>query len=106
MIIGNFDPLELRMDKGALWENFLIAERIKQNEYKQTLARSYFWRTTQQQEVDYVEEKAGKIYGYEFKWQTKKKHHIPKTFADTYNANCQVIDQNNFRDFILVDQKS
>ena len=106
MIVGNFDPIELRNDKGALWENFLIAERIKQNEYKQTLARSYFWRTTQQQEVDYVEEKASKVYGYEFKWQSIKKHYLPKTFADTYNANCQVIDQNNFRDFILVDQKS
>ena len=103
MIIGNFDPLELRMDKGALWENFLIAERIKQNQYKQRLVRPYFWRTTQQQEVDYVEDKAGKIYGYEFKWQMKKKHYLPKTFADTYNANCQVIDRNNFRDFVLVE---
>ena len=59
MVIGSFDPLELRTDKGALWENFLISERIKQIEYKQSLARIYFWRTKQQQEVDFVEEKDG-----------------------------------------------
>lgn len=101
MIIGNFNPLDLRADKGALWENFLIAERIKQKEYKQGLARSYFWRTTQQQEIDYVEDRSGQIFGYEFKWQFKKKHHLPKTFSKTYNAECKVIDQNNFREFIV-----
>jgi predicted AAA+ superfamily ATPase len=56
MVIGNFNPIELRIDKGALWENFLISERIKQIEYKQSLAHTYFWRTKQQQEVDFVEE--------------------------------------------------
>ncbi len=68
MVIDNFDPLELRTDRGALWENFLISERIEQNEYKESLAKTYFWRTKQQQEVDFVEEKAGRIYGFEFKW--------------------------------------
>ena len=56
-IIGDFKSMDARPDKGALWENFLVAERMKQNSYKCTLAKPYFWRSTQQQEVDYVEEK-------------------------------------------------
>ncbi len=52
MIIGNFNPLSLGSDKGALWENFLISERIKQLEYKESLAQSYLWRSSIQQEVD------------------------------------------------------
>ena len=59
--IGNFNQLKLRTDVGALWENFLISERVKQNIYKDTFARMYFWRTKQQQKVDFVEEKDGKI---------------------------------------------
>src|SRR5699024_3687021 len=54
MVIGDFNPLEVRRDKGGLWENFLIAERIKQIEYRGSLAKPYFWRTVQQQEIDYV----------------------------------------------------
>lgn len=65
MVIGNFNHLDLRNDKGALWENFLISERMKKNTYGNSLAKSYFWRTVQQQEIDYVEETAGKITGYE-----------------------------------------
>lgn len=102
MVIGNFNPLELRTDKGALWENFLISERIKQIEYKQSLAHTYFWRTQQQQEVDFVEEKGGKIYGYEFKWQKKKTQKLPRTFTETYNAETMVIDRENFREFVLI----
>lgn len=102
MIIGNFSPLDIRIDKGALWENFLISERIKQIEYKQSLARIYFWRTKQQQEVDFVEEKNGKIYGYEFKWSNKKKVKLPKTFIEVYNAKSKVIDRDNFRDFVVL----
>ena len=102
MVIGNFNPLDLRADKGALWENFLISERIKQIEYNQSLARTYFWRTKQQQEVDFVEEHSGKIYGYEFKWSNKKKVKLPKTFIETYNAESKVIDRNNFREFVII----
>lgn len=76
MVIGNFNPIELRTDKGALWENFLISERVKQIEYKQSLARIYFWRTKQQQEVDFVEDNAGTISGFEFKWKKKEKYKI------------------------------
>lgn len=103
MIIGNFDPLKLRQDKGALWENFLISERVKQNEYKQSLARKYFWRTKQQQEVDYVEDIGGKIYGYEFKWSEKKSKKLPKTFTDAYNSENKIITRNNFREFVVIE---
>ncbi len=100
MIIGNFNDLSLRQDKGSLWENFLISERLKQNNYKMSLARSYFWRTRQQQEVDYVEEMGGRIYGYEFKWSSKKKVRLPKTFVEKYDAEEKLIHRKNFREFI------
>ncbi len=96
MIIGNFNQLDLRVDKGALWENFLVSERRKQNLYKDTFAKMYFWRTKQQQEIDYVEERDGKIMGFEFKWINKKTR-FPLAFLDTYQAEGHVIDRNNFR---------
>lgn len=102
MVIGNFNPIDIRLDKGALWENFLISERIKQIEYKQSLAHTYFWRTNQQQEVDFVEEKEGKIYGFEFKWQKKEGQRLPKTFTEMYNADAKIIDRNNFREFVVI----
>ena len=102
MIIGNFNDFSLRQDKGALWENFLISERLKQNEYKLTLAKPYFWRTTQQQEVDYVEDIGQKIYGFEFKWNPKKKVRLPKTFVQKYNAEEKLINIDNFREFVII----
>ncbi len=102
MVIGNFTPIDLRTDKGALWENFLIAERIKQIEYKERLSHTYFWRTKQQQEVDFVEENEGKVFGYEFKWKKNKSQKLPKTFMETYGAESRVIDKDNFRDFIII----
>jgi predicted AAA+ superfamily ATPase len=102
MVIGNFNPIELRTDKGALWENFLISERIKQIEYKQSLARTYFWRTKQQQEVDFVEENGGKISGYEFKWNKRKTIKLPKTFVESYHAESHIIDKGNFREFVII----
>jgi len=104
MIIGNFNEINLRQDKGGIWENFLISERIKQNEYKLTLAKSYFWRTTQQQEVDYVEEVNQAIIGYEFKWNAKKKVKLPKTFVEKYNAQEKIINNENFREFVIIEK--
>jgi len=101
MIIGDFKPLNLRLDKGALWENFLVSERLKQNTYKDTFARIYFWRTQQQQEIDFVEEKEGEITAFEFKWKDKKAK-FPQKFLDAYNANGFVIDRDNFRDFVKI----
>lgn len=101
-VLGNFSPLNLRQDTGALWENFLIAERLKQNKYKNTNAKIFFWRTKQQQEVDLVEENNGNITGYEFKWNAKKKLRLPKTFVNEYNAKEIIIDRKNFRDFTTI----
>ena len=99
-IIGNFNLLDSRSDKGGLWENFLIAERIKKLAYDSSLAKSYFWRTKQQQEIDYVEEVSGRITGYEFKWSEKAKAKLPKSFMESYNATIEVIHRNNFREFV------
>ena len=103
-IIGTFKGMNARLDKEALWENFLVAERMKQNSYKFTLAKPYFWRTTQQQEVDYVEEKSQQLYGFEFKWGSKKKPKLPKTFTEKYQAIGQVVTVENFRSFVLIDE--
>ncbi len=100
-ILGNFTPIDLRTDKGALWENFLIAERRKQNEYKQTFAKMYFWRTRQQQEIDLIEQRDGQIKAYEFKWAAKKAK-IPKTFIDAYHNSGELVDRSNFRNFVRV----
>lgn len=101
MIIGDFKQLNLRLDKGALWENFLVSERRKQNIYKDTFAKMYFWRTLQQQEIDFVEEKEGSVSAFEFKWKNKKKK-FPQKFLESYEADGFVIDRNNFRDFVKI----
>jgi uncharacterized protein len=101
MIIGNFSPLDMRTDKGALWENFLISERYKQNTYKETFARTYFWRTRQQQEIDFVEECDGMVKGYEFKWK-KQKAKFPALFSESYQAETFQIHRENFRDFVKI----
>jgi predicted AAA+ superfamily ATPase len=91
----------MRVDKGSLWENFLVSERFKQNFYKQTFAKMYFWRTKQQQEIDFVEEKDGSIFGYEFKWSVKKPK-MPKLFNETYKADTFLIHRSNFREFVKI----
>jgi len=96
-------PVDLRTDIGALWENFLISERIKQNRYKLTLAKSYFWRTTQQQEIDYVEEKGITINAYEFKWNKRRGAKISKTFTKKYNSKGAIISKANFREFVRIE---
>lgn len=100
MIIGDLNPLEVRQDKGNLWENFLIAERLKYNSYNGSLSKGYFWRTVQQQEIDYVEEEAGTITGFEIKYNSKSKVKIPKTFVEAYKTEVKVITNENFREFL------
>lgn len=100
-LIQNFNPPELRDDIGALWENFLITERLKRNSYHEHFTNRYFWRTKQQQEVDYVEEYNGQIFGYEFKWKAKPQNRLPKSFRDTYKAETQTISRENFREFVM-----
>ena len=100
MVIGNLNTLELRQDKGALWENFLISERMKKNVYENKLTKPYFWRTTQQQEIDYIEDDAGKITAYEIKWNEKAKVKMSKIFMESYNTEITVLTKNNFRSFL------
>lgn len=100
MIINNLNPIELRMDKGALWENFLIAERIKLQHYHQVYSNNYFWRTVQKQEIDFIEEANGKLTAFEFKWKSKPSSKIPISFIREYNANGHIIDVENFRTFV------
>ncbi|WP_396602544.1 ATP-binding protein [Algibacter sp. R77976] len=99
-VINDFRPLELRQDKGALWENFLISERLKLNSYNKRLVQSYFWRTTAQQEVDYIETLVDNLNAFEFKWRAKAKVKIPKTFEKTYKTKVKVIDKENFLAFL------
>ena len=101
MIINNLNPLELRTDKGALWENFLISERIKLQQYNQLYTNNYFWRTVQKQEIDFVEETNGQVTAYEFKWNSKGKAKIPASFINLYNAIGKIIDKENFREFVM-----
>ncbi|MEO7045758.1 MAG: ATP-binding protein [Ferruginibacter sp.] len=101
VIIANMNPLDLRQDKGALWENFLVSERMKFLQYHKKIANSFFWRTAQQQEVDYVEEANGKITGYEIKWKDEGRTRIPPAFADAYKAEGKVISKENFRSFLM-----
>ncbi len=71
-VIANFNSLESRNDIGQLWENYMIGERLKYQEYKRITSNNYFWRTYEQQEIDWVEERSGSLYGYEFKWKESK----------------------------------
>lgn len=101
-LISNYNPVELRQDIGQLWENFLISERFKINHYQFRYVNNYFWRTHQQQEIDYIEEYGGKLHAYEFKWKTGKKYRFPKTFLNTYpDSETKIITTENYFDFIL-----
>ncbi len=100
-LISNFNSLGVRTDVGALWENFLISERHKYNSYTTNYANKYFWRTTQQQEIDYIEEKDGEITCYEFKWNPNKKAKIPLTFSKNYpNSTFKAINSETYMDFL------
>ena len=100
MVIGNFSPFEIRQDKGALWENFMISERQKVLNLKLSSAKSYFWRTTSQQEIDYVEVENNELKAVEFKWSDQKKAILPKTFAEAYHPDFLVVTKSNFREFL------
>jgi uncharacterized protein len=100
-VISSYNPIELRNDKGALWENFLMSERKKILSYDNIYAKSYFWRTHAQQEVDYIEEHNGNITAFEFKWGHKKAV-ISKTFSRSYpNAKTKIITPENVEEFLL-----
>ena len=105
-LIADYRAPEVRQDIGALWENFVIAERMKSNEYYHRWVNRYFWRTKQQQEIDYLEESGGKLHAYEMKWNPRAKASITKTFTEAYpNSEFQVITPDNISDFLLPDPK-
>jgi uncharacterized protein len=100
-VISSFNKASDRNDIGQLWENFLMVERMKRNEYTGFGTNYYFWRTYEQQEIDLIEENSGKLYGFEFKWKEKSSK-APKLWLDTYkNAYFQEINSDNYFKFIL-----
>jgi predicted AAA+ superfamily ATPase len=100
-LINNFNPIELRDDTGALWENYILSERIKYTGYHGIYVNRYFWRTKYGQEINYIEERDGKLYAYEFKWHTRKKTKIPNAFKQSYpGAEYRVITPDNYYEFI------
>ena len=91
-LVQNFNPANLRQDMGALWENFFISERIKYNQYNGKYANMYFWRTTQQQEIDYIEESDGAMTAFEIKWNPKKANiKFPSAFTTAYPIREKIV---------------
>lgn len=100
-VIGNFSLAETRSDIGAMWENFAIAERMKQINYRHPFAQSYFWRTKQQTEIDYIEELDGSLRAFEFKWNERKSLRCPLAFSNAYpDASFSAITPSNIDDFL------
>lgn len=103
-LIGNLSQVENRYDIGELWENFVIAERLKQLSYNNSFAQSWFWRTRQQNEIDYIEEENGVLQTYEFKWNVNKANvKCPESFRVSYpDAIFKVITPKNIDEFLDV----
>jgi len=101
-VINQFSPVALRQDIGALWENFVVSERVKYLAYREINCNRYFWRTHAQQEVDYIEERNGRMNAYEFKWNVNTKARFPKTFLDAYpGTETHILTPENFQAFLL-----
>ncbi|MEO5906472.1 MAG: DUF4143 domain-containing protein, partial [Saprospiraceae bacterium] len=99
-IIQNFNPLGMRNDTGQLWENFCVLERLKKNQYERVFANTYFWRTYDQKEIDYIEERDGRLFAFEFKWSATVGK-APKAFTASYpESTYQVISKSNFIEFV------
>lgn len=100
-LIGDFKSVNLRTDIGALWENFVISERLKHNAYNGFYGKSYFWRTQQQQEIDYLEETDGTLHAYEFKWNATRQVRLTDTFVKNYpDHTFSVVNPNNYQNFV------
>ena len=100
-VIANFSQVEARQDVGALFENFMMAERRKWVEAHQVWRNTWFWRTTAMQEVDLVEEGDGRMWAFEFKWNPRRPCSFPRSFVDNYPAaTCQVVTPANMDEFL------
>ena len=101
ILIKNLNPLDIRNDAGFLWENFCILERIKRNKYNNIFANYYFWRTYDQKEIDFIEERDGKLFAYEFKLN-REHSKAPSIFLETYkNSQYQTINRENYYKFLM-----
>ena len=101
-LIANFNQIESRTDVGALWENFIVSERIKYNQYYQNWSNYWYWRTKEQKEIDYIEEQDGVLTAYEFKWNPAAKHKMPKLFLESYTGSeFKIIHRDNLEEFLL-----
>lgn len=99
-LINNFNPIDLRNDVGELWENYLVVERLKRQEYVGPVANSHFWRTYSRKEIDFVEEREGRLFGYEMKWG-KGRVKEPKEWRAAYpDASFEVVDRDNYLGFV------
>ncbi len=100
-IINAFNPMDMRNDKGALWENWIMMERLKKKVYQSIFSNDFFWRTYARHEIDLIEEREGKLYAYEFKWKDKA-HKTPKEWTSNYpGVPVEFITSENFFPFIV-----
>lgn len=100
-IIKNYNPIELREDIGMLWENFVVMERLKHQEYNEISSNNYFWRTYDQKEIDWIEERNGNLFAYEIKWKKSKSKH-QKAWLNAYpDAEFNIINRDNFFEFLV-----
>jgi predicted AAA+ superfamily ATPase len=100
-LISNYNPLNLRDDVGKLWENYCISERIKMTDYRDIPMNRFFWRTYDQKEIDYLEERGGKLYGYECKW-SKEYASAPRAFIQAYpGSDFVIIHKNNYMEYLV-----
>ena len=100
-VTGNFLPLHKRTDVGSLWENYIMSERRKYLQQKQLSPETFFWRTTQQQEIDYIEYQKNSYLAVEIKWNPKAKAKFSTTFLDAYKNKTQIVTPENMEDFLL-----
>lgn len=101
-VIGNYQMLESRLDTGALFENYMVAERLKRLRYEKSYAKSYFWRSKLKQEIDYIEEMDGQLAAVEFKWNPNRKAAMPLSFSRSYpDVDFKVVTRDNFETYLL-----
>lgn len=101
ILINNMEPPELRNDTSQLWENLLISERIKAQESKEMLVSNHFWRTYAQQEIDWIEDRNGKLFAYEMKWNPERQKRCPDAFSKSYpDAAYLVVSRDNYQEFL------
>lgn len=101
ILIANINPIELRDDIGKLWENYVISERLKYQRYNKMVVNNYFWRTYDKQELDWLEEREGKLFAYEFKWSPKRKPKAPAGWTKNYpDSEFKVINRDNYLEWV------